>query len=206
MHLFTIAVAPTITVPSVATWPISEAPAAWTQIAATVGLAGPAGIPAFETAADWPAIEQAAAAYEQTQLTPWLARLLQAAEADQLATTWDFGDPKDPLPRPLLTQYFKATSVLKAASITVAWLQQRPLIAQPAQEFTRLFEAGADVTAVLPTYRHYEGMTIRELAWQMSIDIEDLELPEALVANDQASLQAATAEFAQRYPGFAFTA
>lgn len=206
MHLFTIAVAPTITVPSAATWPTSQTPADWTQIAATVGLAGPASIPAFKTAADWPAIEQAASAYEQTQLTPWLARLLEAADANQLATTWDFGDAKDPLPRPLLTQYFMQNGVLKAASITAAWLQQRPLIAQPAQEFTRLFEAGADVTAVLPTYRHYEGMTIRELAWQMSIDIEDLELPEALVANDQAALQAATAEFAQRYPGFAFTA
>lgn len=206
MHLFTIAVAPNITVPSAATWPTSQTPADWTQIAAIVGLAGPAGIPTFETATDWPAIERAATAYEQRQLTPWLARLLQAATTDQLATTWDFGDAKDPLPRPLLTQYFRQTSVLKGASITAAWLQQRPLIAQPAQEFTRLFEAGADVTAVLPTYRHYEGMTIRELAWQMSIDIEDLELPEALAANDQGALQAATAEFAQRYPGFAFTA
>lgn len=205
MHLFTIAVAPTITVPAAATWPISQAPTDWTQIAATVGLAGPVGIPAFKTAADWGAIEQAATAYEQTQLTPWLARLLEAADANQLATTWDFGDAKDPLPRPLVTQYFKETGVLKAASITAAWLQQRPLIAQLAQEFTRLFEAGADVTAVLPTYRHYEGMTMRELAWQMSIDIEDLELPEALATNDQAALKAGAVKFTQRYPGFAFT-
>ena len=39
----------------------------------------------------------------------------------------------------------------------------------------------------------------------MSIDIEDLELPEALATNDQAALKAGAVKFTQRYPGFAFT-
>ncbi|MFD1394124.1 hypothetical protein ACFQ3L_11150 [Lacticaseibacillus jixianensis] len=144
--------------------------------------------------------------------------LAKAANADQFAATWDFGTSKDPLPAPLIRRVLMHTGVITAeAALTADWLTQvaaargdswAKLVAATA-EFCRLFAAGADVTAELPSYRRFEGMTLRELAWQMSIDIEDLELPEARAAAladpSQVPLYAeAQRQFSAQYPGFRF--
>ncbi|KRN25641.1 hypothetical protein FC75_GL000179 [Lacticaseibacillus camelliae DSM 22697 = JCM 13995] len=144
--------------------------------------------------------------------------MTKATDGKQFAATWNFGDAKDPLPAPLIRRVLKHTGVLESeAQLTAAWLtatqaEQGALwqkLQQATAEFCQLFAAGADVTAELPSYRRFEGMTLRELAWQMSIDIEDLELPEARAAAladpDKVGLYAeAQRQFTTQYPGFRF--
>ncbi|WP_203623862.1 hypothetical protein [Lacticaseibacillus sp. 866-1] len=144
--------------------------------------------------------------------------LAKAADAKQFAATWDFGDAKDPLPAPLIRRVLKHAGVLETeAQLTADWLKTTEAaqdkawqaLQQATAEFCQLFAAGADVTAELPSYRRFEGMTLRELAWQMSIDIEDLELPEARAAaltdpNQVGMYAEAQRQFTTQYPGFRF--
>lgn len=148
-----------------------------------------------------------------------LANLLsKAADAKQFGATWDFGDAKDPLPAPLIRRVLKHAGVLETeAQLTADWLMQVhaemgstwQALQQATSEFCQLFRAGADVTAELPSDRRFEGMTLRELAWQMSIDIEDLELPEARAAaladpNKVGLYAEAQRQLTTQYPGFRF--
>lgn len=148
-----------------------------------------------------------------------LVSLLAKAQASApFAATWDFGTAADPLPAPLIRRVLVHTGTIHAeTSLTATWLTARlsakdaawDQLVSTTAEFCRLFEAGADVTAELPSMRHYEGMTLRELAWQMSIDIEDLELPEARAAALQDAAKVplyaeAQRQFTALYPGFCF--
>ncbi|WP_203627712.1 ornithine decarboxylase [Lacticaseibacillus mingshuiensis] len=115
-----------------------------------------------------------------------------------LKVTVSYGTEAYPLPAPIVGAYLEAQGIIAEKNDLFSGLYlatpgsseadwQRLLAA--LKNLERLYFAGADATAALPdpAFERYAGMTLRELAYQMTIDIEDLELTESLQGLFQAA-------------------